>query len=179
MKNDKNKLFTVGIVIVVIIVVAIGIIVGKNIIKITEDEENSDDYKLTTREGTYVVTDANDFYTATGCVRKYLTAAYGKDPNELVQLLSEDYKQKNKITKENVLEKVKTYQASNVFEPKRIYEKEISNTIKRYYVFGTIKEDLFETVTTPVDYYIVLDLDYEINRFAVSFDDILDESTIK
>lgn len=178
MKNDKNFIMIAVVAIIVIIMVVVVIatkIIGKN----NANEAKSEDYTLEIREGTYVVDDPNTFYTVAGTVRKYLASAYSKNPDELEKLLAEDYKKKNEITKENVLQKITTYSTGTVFEPKRIYEKDLTNTMKRFYVFGKIKQDLYEQVSQPKDYYIVVDFDYETKTFAVSFDDILDESTIK
>ena len=136
MKFDKKNLLILFLVVITILVVIIS-----NIKK-----EDNPEIKI--------VKDYNDFYTVSSCLSRYNSYVNSKDSESVLLLLNNKYKSKNKITKSNVFENLKTVDNSD-FVPKKMYYQEYNN-MEKYYVYGELVVEDFEGVASRDGvYYIV------------------------
>lgn len=157
--KDKSKLTAIILVILTIIVVIVSFIVDNS-----KKEENVSDI--------LIVTNASNFYTVNSCLYRTITYIASNDKESLLLLLPEEYKEKNKITQENVLDLFFEVSEISTFVSEKMYYENITGNITKYYVRGYIQEnEIFddETLTkqeNEIIYFIVY-LDSDENIFSI------------
>jgi len=157
-KEDRNK--KIIAIVLSIAVLALGIyklFFEKNII----NEEKIDTETIS------IVRDNSRFYTVSSCVSKYINYLTLKDTNNLLILLSEDYKTKNSITSENIYSFVESIDGTKIFSARKMYEQRVSETIYKYYVYGYIEEERMDSISEKQDYYIIVLLDQTNMVYAI------------
>ena len=157
-KSERNtKILAVVIVISVLFLGIYKLFFEKN--KIIEE-------KLDT-ETISVLEDNSRFFTVSSCVSKYINYLSINDSENLLILLSNDYKQKNDVNSSNLYNYVGTINGTYSFIPKKMFQQRVSKSIYKYYVNGFIQKETIDSVSEKQEYYIVVILDEENMTFAI------------
>ena len=157
--KDKSKLTALVLVILTIAVVIVTFIIDNN-----TKEKNDNDI--------LIVKNASNFYTVNSCLYRTITYISSNDSESLLLLLSEEYKEKNKITQENVMDLFFDVTETSTFVSEKMYYEYVSENINKYYVQGYIQENqLFDDeLLTKQDYetvYFIVYLDSNKNIFSI------------
>ena len=110
----------------------------------------------TKEEKAQVVNNYNRFYTVSS-----------NNTQNIVTLIDESYKKKNKINEDNVYDYIEKLDGVYDFLPKKMYYKEINKYLTKYYVYGKIKKSLINGNSNSSDYYIIVILDSQNMTFAI------------
>ena len=157
-KEERNKkIFAIVIVIVVLFL---------GIYKLFFEKEIIEEEKIDT-ETISLVKDNSRFYTVSSCVSKYISYLTKSDTKNLMILLSNEYKNLNSITDQNIYNYIGTFVGDKTFTPKKMFEQRVSKSIYKYYVYGFIQEEYMDFVSEKVDYYLIVILNEEDMTFAV------------
>ena len=157
--KDNSKYIAIGLVIVTLIVVVV-----TNIMKDNNEEK--------VEKEPLIVNNYSDFYTVNSCLYRAITYISTDDRESLLLLVSDDYKNQNKITKENVLDSFHDVEANSTFVSQKMYYENLNNDITKYYIKGYIKKnELFDDrelvkLDTETEYFIVY-LDSSNGIFAI------------
>ena len=157
MKEDKSKLLAIVLALVTIIVIVVSIFLKK--------ENNEDNIK-----NAHVLNNPSQFFTVNSCLYRTITYAYKKDSDSLIKILDSGYKQNNKVNLDNVLTVFPTIKQDSTFVSKKMYYKEISKSLIKYY--GEIRPNIIHDYT-PVeeveteDVYFIVNLDSSKQIFSV------------
>lgn len=130
--------------------------------KFVEDKSTN-----TKEEKAQVVNNYNRFYTVSSCVTKYLNTVSSDNTQNIVTLIDESYKKKNKINEDNVYDYIEKLDVVYDFLPKKMYYNEINKYLTKYYVYGKIKKSLINGNSNNSDYYIIVILDSQNMTFAI------------
>jgi len=155
--KDKQNLLVILLVIVTALVVVVDFIS-----KDEEKEEN--DIKI--------VTNYSNFYTVNSCVYRVINHLSLKDSKSMLLLIDENYKKKNNITEDNILDKFVNVEQDSTFKSNKMYYEEMKSGITKYYVYGQIqKNQIFDEDTEinikGVDSYFIIYIDIENEIFSV------------
>lgn len=157
-KADKNqKVFAIIIVIAVLILGIYKFFFEKNFF----EEEKIDTETIS------VVEDNSRFFTVSSCVSKYINYLSDRNTENLLIVLSKEFKKNNSINAENIYNYIGSVDANVTFSPKKIFQQRVSKSIYRYYVYGYIEADLMDSVSAKQDYYLIVILDESNMSFAV------------
>lgn len=157
--EDKSKLTAIILSLLAIIVVVVSL-VTKNI----KEKDSYDDI--------LIVTNASNFYTVNSCLYRTITYITSKDTKSLMLLLNDDYKEKNGINEDNVLDVFSDINTTSTFVSEKMYYSELSDSITKYYVQGYIEENQIYDGETLGDKnsnseYFVVYLNTEENIFSI------------
>lgn len=155
-KDREKKIFALVLVVAVFILGIYKLFVEKN--------DNKEKIDTTTIS---ILNDSNRFFTVSSCVSKYINYLSVKDTDNLLILLSKEYKEKEEINDDNLYEKIGTINGTNSFTGKKIYEQRLSKTIYKYYVYGFTQEELMDSMSSKKDYYLIVILDEENMTFSI------------
>lgn len=114
-----------------------------------------------------IVKNANDFYTVASCIDKYLNFWYMQDKEDVYNILEENYKKENLITKDNVFEKIGTLSEMLTFRPQKMYYINLEQSVQKYYAYGTVRSDFMEQRGEESDYYIEVILNFNNGTFSI------------
>ena len=114
-----------------------------------------------------VLEDNNRFFTVSSCASKYINYLSIKDTDNLLILLSNEYKQKESINSDNIYESIGEINGTNTFVGKKIFEQRLSKNVYKYYVYGTIQEELMDSISPKSNYYLIAILDEENMTFSI------------
>lgn len=157
-KAERNK--KILAVVIVLAVVFLGIykmFFEKNIF----EEEKMDTETIS------VVKDNSRFFTVSSCVSKYIRNLSDRNTENLLILLSNEYKTNNLIDSNNIYNFTGNMNFNTTFTAKKMFEQRVSKTIYKYYVYGFIEEDLMDVVSTKQPYYLIVILDESNMTFAI------------
>ena len=155
--NDKNQKIAILILIVALISIFIYNIFFNN--RETEEKIDTDTISL--------VRDNSKFFTVSSCVSKYLNYLSIMDTNNLLILLSDQYKSNNNVNADNIYSFIGNIYGNQVFSPKKMFKQRLSKTSYKYYVYGTVEQELINSTSNSMDYYIVVILDEKNMTFAI------------
>lgn len=115
-----------------------------------------------------IVTDDSRFFTVISCINKYLNTVQNGNPNEILLLLNEEYKEAKGINANNYQKFIPSLNKSNLYEYEgnEMYQKIISKNVVEYYVYGNIKKSNMDDVAERTKYNLTVVL-YE-NEFTYS-----------
>ena len=156
--KDKSKLTAIILAMLAILVVVISF-VTKNV------GENKDNDIL-------IVENASNFYTVNSCLYRLVTYISSQDKDSLLLVLSDDYKTKNAVTKDNVMNLFPNIDITSTFVSEKMYYSMLSENITKYYVKGYIEsnqiydEEVLQNNNSESVYFIVY-LDTEQNIFSI------------
>ncbi len=156
-KEKRNK-----IIAIIILVIAIIVVIVLNIIYGNKSKEEVIDTKTIS-----IVKDNDDFFTVSSCVSKYLNYLSINDTESLLTLLSKNYKEENNITSNNIYSYIKDVYSNPNFSPNKMYVQRLGKTIYKYYVYGTIEQEVINEISEGIDYYIIVILDESNTTFAI------------
>lgn len=157
-KADRNEKYLA--IVIVISVLILGIY------KIFYEKDDIVEEKIDTQTIS-VVKDSSKFYTVSSCVSKYISYLSSGETDNLLILLSNDYKQKNSINSSNIYNYISTIDNSSTFTPKKIFKQRISKNIYKYYVSGYIQEEMIEADSIKKDFYVIVILDEKNMTFEI------------
>ena len=109
----------------------------------------------------------NDFFTVANCISKYIPYLTNKDSQTLYNMLDNEYKTKNNITKDNIFTKIETLNDFYKFKAKQMYETKISDNITQYFVYGILTIEATEDDEEETKFYISVKLDKQNNTFSI------------
>ena len=156
-KNEKTQV----IVTVVLVVAALILIIYSTFFNKKEVSEKIDTETIS------IVNDNSKFFTVSSCVSKYLNYLSIRDTDNLLILLSNDYKTKNSVDKSNIYSFVGSVQGNPEFSPKKMFVQRMSKNVYKYCVYGTITQDVINSLGESIDYYLIVILDEENMTFAI------------
>lgn len=157
-KAERNKK-----ILAIVIVIAV-LILG--IYKFFFEKEGTEEEKIDTKTIS-VLYDNSRFFTVSSCVSKYINYLSLLDTNNLLVLLSNDYKEKNEVNSSNLYNYIGTINGSYSFTANKMLEQRLSKSVYKYYVKGFIQEELMDTMGIRQEYYIVVILDEKNMTFAI------------
>ena len=139
LKKDKYDSKDTSLKQLLIILAVILLVLG--IISIVKKSKN---YATNTETGIKLETvkDYSTFFTVENCINKYINALSNSNGEDAFNLLTNEYKNLISINKDNVDEKLDYLDGNYVYEARNIFEKNIDNNIKEYYIYGLLKEDV-------------------------------------
>lgn len=156
--KDKSKLTAIILAVLAILVVVISF-VTKNV-----DENNGNDI--------LIVENASNFYTVNSCLYRLVTYISSQDKDSLLLVLNDNYKSKNSVTKDNVMNLFTDIDITSTFVSEKMYYSLLSENITKYYVKGYIEnsqiydEEVLQNNNSESIYFIVY-LDTEQNIFSI------------
>ena len=156
--KDKSKLIAIILVIITIIVV-----IASYIFKDKEQETEKD---------INIVTNYSNFYTVDSCLYRTINYISSKDSESLLLILDDNYKEKNNIKKEKVLELFGNIDSNSTFVSKKMYYQNMNDNITKYYVYGQLKQnEIYDgdviTETPHIDMYFIVYMDKDNKTFSV------------
>lgn len=164
LKKDKYDSKDTSLKQLLIILAVILLVLG--IISIVKKSKNNDtntetEIKLET------VKDYSTFFTVENCINKYINALSNSNGEDAFNLLTNEYKNLKSINKDNVDEKLDYLDGNYVYEARNIFEKNIDNNIKEYYIYGLLKEDVLGGYDTGKDLYYQVIIEDESYTFTL------------
>lgn len=156
--KDKSKLTAIILASLTILVVIISIV--------TKNNNRQDNNEI------LVVENASNFYTVNSCLYRLVTYISSQDKDSLLLVLSDDYKSKNSVTKDNVMNLFPNIDITSTFVSEKMYYSLLSENITKYYVKGYIEnnqiydEEVLQDSNSESIYFIVY-LDTEQNIFSI------------
>lgn len=175
MSNNKilKAMIIIAIIIIILIIIIISILNNK-----TDEKDISHDIQQSTMELSRVK-ERNDFFTVKTCVDRYVTYLTTKETDILYGYLDKQYVKENNITKNNVLNHIKTYNSYFKFKAKEMYFTQISSSLSQYFIYGELTEETDEEIGKKMDFYISIKIDKNNNTFSVIPDKYIDGMIVK
>lgn len=158
MKDNNSKIIAILLAIVTIVVVLISLFLSNS-----KKDDDSD---------VAIVNSASQFFTVNSCLYRVTNYIYKKNTDGLIKVLNSKYKKDNKINKDNILEIFPNITQDSIFVSKKMYYKELTKDIIKYYVYGEIKPNILHDYTEVEEsdikkvYFIVI-LDSTRQLFSV------------
>lgn len=159
----KRNIILIGIALVIMIVFLV--VFSDGSLKNTKKAKKNQEAEIK------LVTSASRFYTVAGCVNKYLLYLKDQDSQKLYTVLTPSYINEQKITAENVLNKIPLLpdDGDYSFNPRKMYQQQQTETIIKYYIFGYVEKNEFMSTTTsnPQPAYYIVTLDNAHLTFSI------------
>lgn len=114
-----------------------------------------------------VLNDYNRFFTVSSCASKFINYLTTKNTDNLLILLSDEYKEDNNINSNNLYNYIGSIDGNKTFSARKMFEEKMNNNIYKYYVYGSLQEEVLGKVSKKEDYYLVIILDENNMTFAV------------
>lgn len=149
-KNKKN------IVMIILILFLIGFLIFRIISSIESKKVE-------------IVTSSSKFYTVSNCVSRYIYLLYSEDIDNLLLVLDNSYEKDNKVTKNNLLDKIGKLDSLYSFEARKIYQQEVNDDVIKYYVFGYLKKETLDYVSDDEkkDFYLIVLLNSKKMTYSI------------
>ncbi len=160
MGNNEERNKKILAIVLVVAVLFLGIY------KIFFDKEKVEIESIDT-ETISVVKDNSRFFTVSSCVSKYINYLQTQDTENLLILLSKEYKDNNSVNSDNLYNYINKINGNKTFSPKKMFQQRISKSIYKYYVYGFTQEELMDSISPKQDYYLIVILDEETMTFSV------------
>ena len=156
--NDKSKVAAIILVILTILVLVISNFTKREEIK-KEDKK-------------YIVTNPSNFYTVNSCIYRVITYISSENKRDMMLVLNDDYRIKNKITEDNILDLFPKIEQGSTFVSTKMYYENINTNIKKYYVQGYIETNQLVNLEDSVNLetkklYFIVYLDTENKIFSI------------
>ena len=121
--KDNSKYIAIILSTLAVIVLVVSLIIG-------DDKKNSQPL---------IVTNASNFYTVNSCLYRTITYLSQQDKESLKLVLSDEYKKRNKVTNENILDLFVDVEKNSTFVSEKMYYETQSKNITKYYVKGHVE----------------------------------------
>lgn len=157
-KEERNKKILAVVIVIALLILGIYNIFFAN--------KNIEEEKIDT-ETISVVEDNSKFFTVSSCVSKYISYLSDRNTENLLILLSNEYKNNNSVNSQNLYNFTGNIGDNNTFTAKKIFQQRLTKTIYKYYIYGYIQEDLMDSVSAKQDYYIIVILDESNMTFSI------------
>ncbi len=152
--EDKSKLTAVILVIITLTVVIVTFVLNN-----MKDDKKYNEVKI--------VTNYSNFYTVNSCLYRVITYISSSDKDSLILVLTDDYKKKNNVTVDNVIDIFDKVSDNSTFSSKKMYYENINDNVTKYYVYGTIEENLMYGDSLSKDAYFIVYLDTKSKVFEI------------
>lgn len=160
MKNKADRNEKILAIVIVIAVLFLGVY------KLFFEKDNIVEEKIDT-ETISIVKDNSKFYTVSSCVSKYISYLSSGETDNLLILLSNNYKKENSINSSNIYNYISSFNGISTFTPKKMFQQRISKSIYKYYVSGYIQEETIDSTSIRQEYYIIVIMDEENMTFEI------------
>lgn len=167
----KKKVLIAILILLIVIYVSIIIILkskqGKNI-------ENTDTNTLENVASINYdeVKSATAFFTVESVVNKFVVYVADKDVDSVLKILDNKFIEDNNVNTNNVLEKIKGNNISGTFEAEKMYVEEIDENNNKYYVKGTLKQELegenAQDIIINDNFCVIVSLDFDNMIFSIT-----------
>ena len=157
-KADRNKK-----ILAIVIVVCVMIL---GIYKIFFEDKVFEEEKIDTKTIS-VLKDNSRFFTVSSCISKYINYLSNSDTENLLILLSSEYKKNNSIDSNNIYNYISRLSGIQTFSAKKMFEQRVSKNIYKYYVSGFVQEELMNFISQKQVFYLIVILDEENMTFAI------------
>ena len=159
MKKDKDNSKIIAILLATL---AIVVIIVSFTIKKTEEQ----------KEELTILKNPSQFFTVNSCIYRVTTYISKKETKNLLKVLSQSYRKKNKINQNNVLDVFPKIEVDSTFVSKKMYYQEINKHVKKYYVQGIIKPNIIHDYTKVEieeyeNVYYIVTLDSKNQLFSI------------
>lgn len=118
-------------------------------------------------EDIQIVQNYSNFYTVNSCLYRVITYISSKKVEDLLLVVSDNFKKGNEINADNVLNVFPVPYEASTFVSKKMYYQKINSQIDKYYVYGVIQELRDDEITNYKDAYFIVYLDYDNKTFSV------------
>ena len=156
--KDKSKLIAIVLAIAAISVIIFSVFFGNK-----DNKTESSDAQI--------VTNYSNFYTVNSCAYRVITYLGSKDADNMMLVLNDTYKQKNKVKQENVLSLFPTVEEGSTFVSTKMYYKKLSSKLTKYYVKRYIEKNVLNELNNnnleKVETYFIIYLDSESQLFSI------------
>ncbi len=155
--KDKSKLIAI-----ILAVIAVIILIVSNVV----NNKNED------KKSINIVTNYSNFYTVNSCLYRFITYLSSNDKQSLLLVLDENYKKKNKVNENNVIEIIGSVDADSTFVSQKMYYERLNKNITKYYVYGNIEKNQMDEDGTidsesSNEKYFIVYLDSTNKTFSV------------
>lgn len=167
MKSEETR--NLQLLIIVLVIVGVFSLVYTLFIENKEEGDETVD-----NPSVLVVNDYNRFFTVSSCVSKYINYLTTKNTDNLLILLSSEYKENNSIDSNNLYNYIDVIEGNKTFSARKMFEEQVNNNVYKYYVYGSIQEEKLGSVSDKEDYYLIVILDESNMTFAIEpYDGVL------
>lgn len=167
MKSEETR--NLQLLIIVLVIVGVFSLVYTLFI-----ENKEEDDEIVDNPSVLVVNDYNRFFTVSSCVSKYINYLTTKNTDNLLILLSSEYKENNSIDSNNLYNYIDVIEGNKTFSARKMFEEQVNNNVYKYYVYGSIQEEKLGSVSDKEDYYLIVILDENNMTFAIEpYDGVL------
>lgn len=167
MKSEETR--NLQLLIIVLVIVGVFSLVYTLFI-----ENKEEDDEIVDNPSVLVVNDYNRFFTVSSCVSKYINYLTTKNTDNLLILLSSEYKENNSIDSNNLYNYIDVIEGNKTFSARKMFEEQVNNNVYKYYVYGSIQEEKLGSVSDKEDYYLIVILDESNMTFAIEpYDGVL------
>ncbi len=160
MKNKADRNEKILTIVIVVAVLSLGIY------KLFFEKNDIVEEKIDT-ETISVVKDNSKFYTVSSCVSKYISYLSYEEIDNVLTLLSNNYKKNNSIDSSNIYNYISMLNAPSSFEPKKMLEQRLSKSIYKYYVSGYLQEETLDSTSMKQEYYVIVIMDEKNMTFEI------------
>ena len=157
MKKDNSKIIAILLATLAIIVLIISFVFKK-----TEHQ----------KEELTILKNPSKFFTVNSCIYRVTTYISRKETKNLLKVLDQSYKKKNKVNQDNVLDIFPKLEGDVTFVSKKMYYHEVNKNITKYYVQGIIKPNVIHDYTKVEienynNVYYIVTLDSKNQLFSI------------
>ena len=138
--------FIFGLILMGILIVLAGIKINK--MKKQYEQTRDDKY--------IIVSDYSRYYTIINILDKYYSTINSNNHDDTLKLLSEDYKNKNGINKDNIKDKITHYKKQVTYKGRLMCSKRLGKGFTSYYVTGDVIGSNDLTIYGQVYYEVLL-----------------------
>ena len=152
--KDNSKKIAILLVILTVIVLSVSYFTSQK-------KENKEEPSI------MIVNNYSNFYTVNSCLYRVITYISSGNIKDLMLVVSDEYKKKNNLNQDNILNFFpKAYEAST-FISKKMYHQYFNNRLDKYYVYGIIEEQSDDGTGSHHDAYFIVYLNYQDKLFSV------------
>ena len=153
MKKFKIIIILIQVIIILLLSMLMLMQKGNNNSEVSVEEEREHiSYGQVT-----VLNEETMAFSVNSCINKYLTYLAEKNEQVILNLLDENYKTNNNITEDNVIEKIGSFNRYQILEIKEIYCENETENIKKYYVYGKIRDNMESVINIGNEQEVIED----------------------
>ncbi len=115
-----------------------------------------------------VVTNPNEFYTASSCVGQYYSYLATANTDALMTILDKKYIEKNNINKSNIISKLDGDNIQYVFSPSKAYKIKVSENVDKYYIKGIKQKELMDVTENVGEEKYEITLYHQNSTFTIN-----------
>lgn len=165
----EKKIIKFIIIIIFIVIILIGLLIFSNNKDKKEKREEFESELELKPSNELKISEYNNYYiTFNDYINKYFDYILSQNSEGLLNLLSSDFINDEKISASNVLDNVDNINTNTTYNVKKIYELDTSVSVKNYFVYGYISNEETRNNGQKEKCNFVIKLDYENNAFSIA-----------